>query len=147
MLALQAYRDAETEGISGMVAVALVIRYRVRAGFYGGDWLQVLSHHQDYAAVHNPHTPDLPDPRHPSFSQLLQQIDGIFDGRREDDILVPNATMGPIVSFDGQPERPVPLYYARLDDPNIGQWFLENISRNTDKHRLIATVGNLSFFS
>ena len=147
-LATTAWRDGGHEGINGASAVALVIRNRVRAGWFNGDWLAVLSHHQDYAAVHNPYSHELPDPRNYGFGRLLQEIDGIFSGTREDDILTPNQTlMGPVVTFDNQPARPVALYYGQLDDPNLREWFLESISRNTDSHRLIASVGSLSFFS
>lgn len=147
-LCLQAWRDGGSEGINGALAVAFVIRYRQRAGWHGGNWVDLLSNHREYAAVNLPPQFDLPDPNNFTFGRLLQEIDGIFSGTREDDILTPNAAlMGPIVSFDGQPAKPVPLYYGNLADPNLREWFLENISRATDRHSLIATVGTLSFFS
>ena len=147
-LALQAYRDAAQDGLNGMLAVCFVVRARVRAGWQGSDWLQVLSHHREYAAVNTPPQFELPDPRNYAFGLLLQEIDGIFSGTREDDILTPSAaTMGPIVTFDNQPAKPVALYYGNLSDPNLRPWFLESISRATDRHSMVATVGSLTFFS
>lgn len=146
-LARISYLDGRDEGLNGCVAVALVIRYRIRAGWFNGDWMSLLSHHQDYAAVLTEYTHELPDPRNTTFGMLLQQIDGIFSGSREDDILTPGPSMGQIVAFDGQPARPVALYYGRLNDPNIRPWFLESISQNHDNHRQVASVGGLTFFS
>jgi hypothetical protein len=148
-LALTAFRDGSHESINGCLAVAFCIRNRVRAGWQGGDWLKVLAHHSEYAASATPPNPyDLPDPRNYTFGLLLQEVDGIFSGSREDDILTPNSSlMGPIVNFEGQPARPVALYYGRLDDPNIREWFVQNISSNHDSHRQIASVGSLTFFS
>ncbi len=145
-LAVRAWQDGRDEGLNGMLSVAFCIRNRVRAGFYNGDWIQVLSHHQDYAAVDKVYSLELPDPRSYAFSLLLQEIDGIFSGTREDTVTQPdNKTW--MVKAEHQGERPVALYYARLDDQNIKEWFYENITRNTEHHRLIATVGALSFFS
>lgn len=130
-----------------MRACCFVLRNRQRAGWYGGDWVQLLSHHNEYAAVNMPPLFDLPDPNQSAFRLLLQTIDGIFSGTAEDDVTRPNqALMGPLVSF-GQPASPVALYYGNLSDPNIREWFLESISRNTDKHQLIASIQPLSFFT
>lgn len=151
-LCLQAYRDAAVDGLNGMLAVCFCLRYRQRAGWFGGDWLQILAHHRDYAAVNAPPQFDLPDPRNYAFGLLIQEIDGIFSGRREDDILAPNklfsgGLVGQMDHSFAQPSPPPALYYGRLSDPEIRDWFLDNISRATDKHSLIATVGSLSFFS
>lgn len=148
-LCLQAYRDAASDGVDGMLACAFVIRNRVRAGWQGGDWTAILSHHRDYAASNLPPQFDLPDPRNFAFSLLLQQIDGVFSGATEDAITSPNSTLlttGAIVSF-GSTTKPVALYYGRLNDPNLRPWFLDSISRDTENHHMIASVGSLSFFS
>jgi hypothetical protein len=136
--ALTAWRDGGHEGISGMLATAFCIRNRVRAGFYNGDWLRVLSHHQDYAATDRTYSLELPDPRNYAFGLLLQEIDGIFAGTREDDITIPPHSMAR--------QTPVVLYYGNLADPNLRPWFL-NICRDHENHQRVATVGTLTFFS
>jgi hypothetical protein len=151
-LTLISWRDGGSEGLNGALACAFTIRNRLRAGFYGSDWIALLSHHQDYAASSVSPQYDLPDPRNYAFNQLLQQIDGIFAGTTEDDITAPSKLFsgGPVGQVEhsfAQPSPPPALYYGRLNDINIREWFLESISRNTEQHRLIATVGSLSFFS
>lgn len=145
-LARIAWADGGQEGLSGALACAFVIRARVRAGWYNGDWLQVLSHHQDYAAVDRPLPNELPDPRHYAFSLLLQEVDGIFAGSREDDVTQPaNKTW--LIKAQDQADRPIALYYANLSDSAIKESFLETITRNHDNHKLVAQVGLLHFFS
>src|SRR6267142_6342257 len=120
-LARFAYLDGFEEGLNGMLAVAFVIRNRTNAGWWGGDWSQVLSHHRDYSAYVEPYPDTVPDPRIYSFQCLLQEIDGIFSGQRTDDVTVPANP-----SFTASVYRPA-LYYARLDKIS-NPWFLENIS-------------------
>jgi hypothetical protein len=147
-LCVQCWRDGGQDGLDSMRACAFVIRNRVRVGWHNSDWLKVLSHHRDYAASNVPPQFELPDPRNYAFGLLLQEIDGIFAGTTEDDVTkTSHPSMGPIVTFDNQPSKPVALYYGRLGDPNLREWFLLNISRNTEQHSLVATVGGLSFFS
>lgn len=146
-LALRAWQDAGKDGLSGMLAVAFVIRNRVQAGWYSGDWIQVLAHHQDWAASEKIYTLDLPDPRNYAFGALLQEIDGIFSGSREDDVTrTANESMAAIVRFQGQSDTPVALYYGKLDD-ELRPWFLDNVSRSHENHKRIASVGTLTFFS
>lgn len=145
-LALRGWQDGAAEGLSGMLAICFVLRNRVRAGWYNGDWVSVLSHHQDYAAADKVYSLELPDPRNYAFGLLLQEVDGIFAGSREDDVTQPaNKTW--LIKAQDQPDRPIALYYARLDDPNIKESFLETITRNHDNHKMVAQVGLLHFFS
>lgn len=147
-LALTAWRDGKSEGLSGCLAVMFTIRNRIRAGWFNGDWIQVLAHHQDYAAVDRPYSSELPDPRNYLFSLVLQEVDGVFSGSREDDVTkVANPVSNSTFRFQGQDSTPVPLYYARLDDPQIKESFLQNISQNHEQHKLVAQVGLLHFFS
>lgn len=138
-LALLAWRDGFSEGISGMVAVAHTIRRRVEAGWWGGDWAQVLSHHRDYSSRVEPYTDEVPDPRVYSFQCLLQEIPGIFAGGTKDDVTMPRESVL---------ARPAPaaLFYAHLDRITSDH-FLNNISRRPDLHPRVAQVGQLFFFS
>lgn len=139
-MARLAYHDAFSEGINGMLAVCFTLRNRVNLGWWGGDWISVLSHHRDYSYRVEPYPDTLPDPRVFSFQTLLQEIDGIFSGQRTDDITVPAQP-----SLQAGAYRPM-LYYAKLDGIT-NEWFLENISRNTAQHSRVAQVGQLFFFS
>lgn len=130
-----------------MKAVCYAIRNRQRAGWFNSSWHDILAHHQDWAATDKIYTLDLPDPRNYAFGLLLQEIDGIFSGSRDDDVTQGSTRIGGMrVRVSGESDKPVALYYGRLND-DLRPWFLENISRATDSHRLIATVGTLSFFS
>lgn len=138
-LALKGWQDGRTEGIAGMKAVCFCIRSRVRAGLYGGDWAAVLSHHQEWSSTLEAPGQDIPDPREPAFRALLQDVTGIFTGQLEDNITVKEGGSGLAV------KPPVALYYAKLDQIT-NPTFLENISRNTSQHRIIANVGALHFW-
>jgi hypothetical protein len=147
LLALRAWQDGGQDGLSGCLAVCFVIRDRVRQGWYSGDWLQLLANHRQYSWTDAPYSDELPSTRNYAFDLLLKEIDGIFSGTRENDITQPRDALSSVFSFNNAPAKPVALYYGRLNDPNIREWFCESITRNTDNHRLIATVGSLSFFS
>ena len=143
LLALTCWRDGSEDGISAMRGIAFVIRNRVRAGWHGGDWIQVLSHHDDWSARIEPPKAGLPDTRSFAFMSFLQQLDPIFSGAVEDDVTVKR---------DGEWKQvlsaPVPpaLYYARLNEIS-NEWFLTNISRRPEQHQRIAQVGQLFFFT
>lgn len=146
-LALTAWRDGKDDGLSGMLGVCFVIRDRVRAGWYNGDWLSLLAHHREYSWTDAPYSDELPSTRNYAFDLLLKEIDGVFAGTRENDVTQPQEALSTVFQFQNMAAKPVALYYARLSDPQIRPWFVENISRVVDKHRLIASVGSLSFFS
>jgi hypothetical protein len=129
-----------------MKACAFTIRNRVKAGWYGGDWISVLAHHREWSARIEPYSEELPDPRNYAFNLFLQDITGIFTGLVEDNITVTDssASIRQNLPLSAGPS-PV-LYYGRLDQIT-NPWFLEQISQNHDKHRVVAQVGLLHFFS
>jgi len=143
-LALKAWQDGANSGISGMLGVAFTIRNRIRAGWYDGNWIEILSHHREWAATDTPYSDVLPDPRDFSFKVILQEVGGIFSGARQDDVTI---------KVGGEAQRlsvapPPALYYGRIDEVDKWRpWFLENISRNVEKHRIVAQVGMLHFWS
>ena len=134
-----AYLDGFSEGLDGMRAVCHTLKNRNEAGWWGGNWTDLLSNHRMYSARIEPYPDTLPDPRIYSVQCLLQEIDGIFSGAQKDDVTVPANP-----SFQANVYKPA-LYYARLDLIS-NPWFLENISRNP-AHSRIAQVGQLFFFS
>jgi hypothetical protein len=126
-----------------MLGCAFTVRNRIRAGWYGGNWLDVLAHHQEWSGTTQQST-EIPDPRVLSFMMLLQQIDGIFTGATDDHITIKRDGEASRISLTGPP--PVALYYSRLDRTD-NEWFLNNISRCPEKHPMIAQVGLMSFFA
>lgn len=138
-LARIAYYDGFSEGLSGMLACAFTIRNRVKAGWFGGDWIQVLSHHKEKAADLTPFPEELPDPKIRSVRFLLHEVTGIFSGARQDDITVSGQSVLSVAP-------PVALYYGHLDRVT-NDWFLNSICRDYENHQRIATVGALTFFS
>lgn len=137
LLALRAFRDAGDQGLNGMLAVCFVYRNRMQAGWWGGQWKDVLEHHADVSAYIKPDSEAIPDPRMYSFQCLLQEVDGIFNGTSVDSI------SSPPNSILAKPLKP--LYFARLDLIDR-DWFLTNISRNPD-HQRMSQVGALTLFS
>lgn len=143
ILALTCWRDGHEDGTQAMRGIAFVIRNRVRAGWYGGDWTQILSHHKDWSAKLEPPSDELPDTRVYSFMSFLQQIDPIFSGAVEDDVCIKRDGDWKYVLTAAPPPA---LYYGRLDQIS-NPWFLENISRKPEQHQRIAQVGMLYFFT
>jgi hypothetical protein len=154
MLALRAWNEGGMDGLNGSLAVAFVFRNRVRAGWDSGNWHEVLKNYRNYSAtlpsplLLGPIPDDIPDPtRNFAFSTLVSEIGGIFNGTKEDTITVSQRQFVPGQSVLSLGAQPLPaLYYGRLSLIN-SEWFLKEISQNTDKHRLIAQVGSLSFWN
>src|SRR5579885_3139012 len=138
-LARISWLEGGAEGLNGAKAVAFTIRNRVRAGWMGGSWSEVLSNHQQWSATLEPLPAEVPDPREPAFRALLQDISNIFNGMLEDTITV---KVGSALAVAPPPA----LYFAYLDRITSPH-FLENISQRFDLHKRVAQVGQLFFFS
>lgn len=137
-LARRAWLDGADEGLNGMMAVCFTYRNRQRAGWFGGNWVEILSNHRDASSHSEQDAETIPDPRVYSFQCLLQEIDGIFSGARQDDITVAQQTVL------AKPPAPA-LYYGRLDKIT-NDWFLNEISRRPDVHPRVSQVGMMFFF-
>lgn len=125
-LAALAHREAgHCGGVNNMLAVAFVVRNRQRAGWRGGNWMELIASHDEYSAwLHPATTPDL---RELNFRILLQQIDDVFSGLAGDKM-----TEGA-------------LYYCELNRVERA-WFKENVLHDATSHPRVAQVGNVSFF-
>lgn len=124
-------------GLANMLAVAFVVRNRVKAGWHGGDWLAVIADH----AIHRGEqatgnrqqaTAEKTQKNYPDFHDevirdLLGWMDAVFDGARED------------LWTEGA------LYYSQLELPQR-KWFVDNIVRKPEEHPRVATVGPVSLF-
>lgn len=138
-IARLAFYDGYSEGLDGMLAVACGIRNRVRAGWYNGDWIAVLSHHKEKSADLTPYPEELPDPKIRSIRFLLHEVTHIFNGSFVDKITVATDSVLSVAP-------PPALYWGHLDRVTNG-WFLENVCRKPDQHKRIAVVGALTFFT
>jgi hypothetical protein len=78
MLALTAWREERHNGAPGILAVMLVVRNRLKAG-WGNSYTQVISGFSPQR--------DMPDPRDPMFLQALQLADSIYDDTRKDTVV------------------------------------------------------------
>lgn len=142
MLLLKCWQEAREEGNNGMMAVAFAIRNRVRAGWYGGNWIEVLSNLDKSSSRLEPPTTMIPDTRPFHIMQFMQIIDNIFSGAQEDNITIMQGGEAKALGF----KVPVAMYWARLDQIT-NPWFLENIVRKPEQHPRIAQVGQTFFFA
>jgi hypothetical protein len=125
-LATFAHDEAQHHGgIDCMLAVAFVVRNRVRAGWRGGNWMEVIESHDEVAATIYQHS--APDLRNINFRLLLAQVDDIYSG------------LAPDRYTEGA------LYYCELNHVER-QWFKDNVLKDLQTHERCATVGNISFF-
>lgn len=116
-------------GIDSMLAVCYVLRNRVRAGWFGGDWMSVLNGTEQSSAFELGQ-PKKMDIGSEVFRRLLMQIDDIYQG-----VAIDNLT------YEG-------LYY--IETLSRGRfprdWFLRNIVSNFANHPRIAQVGMIQIF-
>lgn len=128
-LALLAWREGHRHGgLDNMMAVAFVVRNRVKAGWHGGDWLEVMSNHYTFAAEEQPESVTaLPDVRDAHFRVILQKIDDLFSG----------------MALDKMTEGA--LYYAELHNVTR-EWFTINILKKLEEHPRVARIGQVDLF-
>lgn len=124
-LAALAHREAaHMGGVNNMLAVAFVMRNRQRAGWFGGDWMEII--HNAYKVAAAIYPPSAPNLRDLSFRSFLQQVDDIYTGMAQD------------AMTEGA------LYYCELHRIERA-WFHENILQH-GQHERVANVGQVAFF-
>jgi hypothetical protein len=129
ILATPMWREDRGDALQGMTACGLVVRNRVKAGWHGGDWIAVMSAHNQYSSmsvVGDTQTVVWGDTSDPLFQRVLWKVDDIYSGKELD------ITEGA-------------LYYANLNTMN-SPWFKENIVGNPEAHPIVASVGKHKFF-
>ena len=109
-------------GVNNMLAVAMVLRNRVMAGW--GDWLDVAMTAPAKRASFYP--PAIVDYRTGNIRSFLSRMDGIWTGTEED------LTGGA-------------LFYVDLDFA-VARWFENEIIAQPDEHPRVAHVGPVWFF-
>ena len=132
-LCLVAWREERSNGLSGQLGVMFVIRNRVHAGWFEGDWAKNITGHNQFSSMSvkgDAGTVSYPDVRDPLFLELLQQVDGVYDNTTNDSI-----TGGA-------------LYYADMGSPGYqkGGWFARVIAADSKNHPIVAKVGSTTYF-
>lgn len=129
--ALLSWREERSNGVNGCLGVLFVVRSRAKAGWHGGSWTGVITAANQFSSMTvlgDSQTVRYPDPRDPSFLQVLQLVDGVYDDSRPD-----NLTQGA-------------LYYCDPVGITPGGWFQRNILDKPDEHPRVAQVGTTLYF-
>lgn len=133
LLAIVMYREARSEGLSGMRAVGWVIRNRVDA--WNQSWYKVITGDAQFTSmnppgerVDDPTLDDWPDPHSVFGADVLLLSDEVYEGRG------PDPTAGS-------------LYYANLRTMDRNGWFQRNIVDKPEAHPLRVTFGEHSFYA
>ena len=119
-------------GRDAMLAVLCILRNRVKAGWYGGDWIQNLNHAEERGSL-EPIAPLPIDLTSPAFRRLLVDVEDVYQGQYKDEL-----TRGGLYFLDSIFES-----HGRQVRP----WFTDNILRQSHRHHRVAQVGMLWIFS
>jgi hypothetical protein len=122
-LASYLWKFRTLESLNGMAAIGCTLRNRVTAGWFGGDWLQVLKDAYEKSSFNGLEFPDFRDPL---FTRLAWKIESLFDGSIED------LTNGA-------------KFWCHL--PTVSEEFKKTILQQPEEHPRLANVGSLFFFS
>lgn len=129
-LAAYAYKEMKGCGYKAMLAVAFVLRNRVRAG-WSGEWNACLNTADRFSAFEP--RPELNvEITDSDFQKLLADIDEIYNGNRSD-----NLTEGGL------------YYYDTLRNESKGpqhKWFVEKIIKDPLRHPRVAQVGMVHIY-
>lgn len=139
-LAAFAYEEAaDTGSANSMLAVACVMRNRVRKGWFSGDWMKVINAAKDSSPFALTERTEY-DLNANAFRRALQEIDDVVTGLFEDDL-----TGHSLQRKDGG------LYYMDACYAEKGKtvrpWFEQKILKDTANHPRIAQVGMLYIFA
>lgn len=125
-----AWTEAAASGaLVNILAVACVLRNRVQAGWFGGDWLAVI-HHAGEAAAHEGQERVYFDITDNNLDGLLREVDDIYYGVFTEDITVAQGSRA--------------LYWCFVDRP-IRDWFRDKVIQH-EAHPRMATAGMLNLF-
>ena len=132
-IAAFAFQEAAALGsVEPMLAVACVLRNRIKAGWYGGDWVEGLNCAGDVGALE----PKAPAPlaiTSQPFRKLLVAVEDIYAGTYADEL-----TSGGLYYMNS-------LYDTQ--GSRLRGWFKDQILTQGQRHRRIAQVGMLWIFN
>jgi hypothetical protein len=130
-LASFAYREMNGCGYKAMLAVAYIIRNRVRAG-WGNDWNTCLNSAGKFSAFElRPET--TVELTSSDFTRLLADVEEIYSGNRADTL-----TEGGLYYYDV-------LRQDKKDTPQH-RWFAEKIMQDAKNHPRVAQVGMVHIY-
>lgn len=129
---LVSWREERANKLNGMMGVLFLLRNRVKAGWFHGDWVLNITAKNQFSSmsrIGDSQTVEYPDPRDPEWQALLQNVEPIFSGEAVD-----NLTAGA-------------LYYCD-PGPGItpGGWFAREIIGKPDEHPQVAKIGTTLYF-
>lgn len=125
--AMFAYREEGDSSVNAMLGILFVLRNRVKAGWHHGSWLENIAAAESYHPGQST-TLSFPDVRDPSFLQIVQLVDEVYDDRRPD-----NLTGGA-------------LHYARVALVDPGSKFAKEIMSDPENHPRTGNIGSTTFF-
>lgn len=130
-LAAYAYKEMQACGYKSMLAVAFILRNRVRAG-WGNDWNTCLNNAPRFSAF-EPRSETIVDLTGSDLQKLLSDIDEVYSGSRGD-----NLTEGGLYYYDT----------LRQDGKDGAQhkWFVEKIVQDAKSHPRVAQVGMVHIY-
>jgi hypothetical protein len=147
-LALFAAREAGEGGsLEQMKAIAYIVRNRVKAGWFDGQWLTVIEHSWE-SAGNLAKKRALLDPSNRIFQRFVADIDDIYYGAgRPTRVIHETPTAQRFAADGGELEAATSsaLFWAWLDRPYT-PWFNENILGQSRSHPMRAQMGLLAFF-
>lgn len=131
--ALLAWREERSNGVNGMLAVLFVVRNRAKQGWSQGNWSKIMETHNQFSSMSvlgDGQTIAFPDVRDPNFLQILQAVESVYDGTRQD-LLTSGA-----------------LYYADMGSPAYHKngWFDVHIVGDPERFPRIAQIGTTTYF-
>lgn len=123
-----------------MKAIAMCIRNRVRQGWHGGDWMQIMEHHNDVRGNDEFEWAEL-SIEDRNLQILVRDIDEIFFSRRDWEKDPSRERMPGLDEGIGDA-----TYWAFINYP-FTEWFRAHILHDHQNHKLKAQMGLMVFYT
>ena len=135
----------ENASLEAVLAIAYVIRNRVRAGWEGGNWIKVMERAHLHAA-HEPGPRVELDAESRVFQMMLRRVDDIYFAQNAGDWGdVGGQAEGGLSMEDSLTERNHErLYWYWINRP-VRPWFQENILADKKNHKRMTQLGLMIF--
>lgn len=134
-------------GYDQMAAIACVLRNRLKKGWQGGSWQEIIRHAGEVAPLEDRPRSPVVDLTRPDIRRLLADVDDIYSGMFKDTFTgIPEGT-GTVLPAA---KKIGGLYYADALWQDFGvlrPWFQSKILNDPANHPRIAQVGTLYIFS
>lgn len=139
-LAMFAAREAGPGGCyEQMKAIAICMRNRVRQGWHGGDWLQVIERASENAA-NLPGVKPILQAENRDFQRIIRDIDEVYWNRTD---WKKEPSRDPMPSLDEALGNA--CYWAFLNQP-MTPWFREHVLDDPENHPQKTNMGLMMFY-